>query len=349
MLDDINVLKQRDAVRPLELIQSAHQQLTHALEVQNPDYIPQNIDHVIIAGMGGSALAADILVAHVSQFLSVSFATNKHYTLPAYANKNTLVIAASYSGNTEETLSCIQEAQSKNCQIALLSSGGTIKEIADKTNACYIELPSGMQPRMTVLYQLRALGLLFDHFNITPQSIYKELEVYQPWLKSISDQWTHDTPTEHNYAKQVALHATGKTAVFYGTPLTTPLAYKWKISWNENAKNTAYHNTYPEFNHNEFIGWTSHPVEKPFAIFDIRSDFDNPRIIERMELSDQLLSGRRPKAHVLKLEGETYLKQAIASCVLADFTSIYLAVLNGVNPEPVALIETLKEKLAETA
>lgn len=347
MLDDNTILKQRDALRPLLLLESAHTQLTNPLTISNPDFIASPITQVIFAGMGGSALAADILLPILKSQYPIQFSVVKQYELPASIDEKTLVIAISYSGNTEETLACIEQAQANNTQLALISSGGKIKEIAETATACYVKLPSGMQPRMTTLYQLRAIGMLLDHFNITQESIAQSLEEQSEWLRVISEDWSHDTPTEHNKAKQIALHAVGKVGMFYGSPLTAPLAYKWKISWNENAKNIAFCSTYPEFNHNEFIGWTSHPIEKPFAVFDIHSHLDHPRVALRMQLSNQLLSGRRPQAQTLDLQGETYLQQAIASCVLADFTSIYLAVLNGINPEPVALIEALKERLAD--
>ena len=124
-----------------------------------------------------------------------------------------------------------------------------------------------------------------------------------------------------------------------------PVAYKWKISWNENAKNVAYNGTYPEFNHNEFMGWDSHPIEKPFAVFDLLSDLENPRITRRFALSDQLLSGKRPKATPIQLKGATVLEQLLWGSILADYVSIYVAILNGVDPTPVDLIERFKKEL----
>ena len=124
------------------------------------------------------------------------------------------------------------------------------------------------------------------------------------------------------------------------------VAYKWKISWNENAKNVAFWNVLPEFNHNEFMGWTSHPVEKPYVVFDLRSSFDYPKITKSFEISDRLLSGKRPKANVIELQGESVIAQMLWASIFADFVSIYLAILNGVDPSKVELIEKLKQELA---
>ena len=149
------------------------------------------------------------------------------------------------------------------------------------------------------------------------------------------------------FRSQLALIAVGKTPVFYAGSLMAPVAYKWKISWNENAKNVAFWNYFPEFSHNEFIGWTSHPVEKPFAVFDLISNLENPRILKRFALSDKMLSGKRPKSTVVPLQGETVLEQMLWGSVLADFVSIYVGILNNVDPTRVDLIEKFKKALTE--
>jgi glucose/mannose-6-phosphate isomerase len=124
-----------------------------------------------------------------------------------------------------------------------------------------------------------------------------------------------------------------------------PAAYKWKINFNENAKNVAWCNSIPEFCHNEFIGWSSHPVEKPYSIIDIRSSFDNERVTKRFEIVDRLLSGKRPAAQVVQAQGDTLLQQLMWSVVFGDFVTLYVALLNGVDPTPVDLVEKLKVEL----
>jgi glucose/mannose-6-phosphate isomerase len=188
---------------------------------------------------------------------------------------------------------------------------------------------------------------LLVNFGVVAPMWLHDLENISEWLSQESASWLPEVPTEQNYAKQLALETIGKTPVFYGSPLTAPLAYKWKISWNETSKNTAFWNEYPEFNHNEFMGWTSHPIEKPFVVFDIKSSFDRPRVLQRFELSDRLLSGKRPQAKEILLKGDTLLAQMVWGAILADFASIYTAILNGVDPTPVVLIEKLKQELAE--
>jgi len=192
---------------------------------------------------------------------------------------------------------------------------------------------------------LRALIALLVNFKLVKIEKLDEIADKVEWLQAETSKWAVEVPTAQNYAKQLAMSAVGKTAVFYGGSMTAPIAYKWKISWNENAKNTAFWNEYPEFNHNEFIGWTSHPVEKPFAIFDIVGSIENDRILERFKISDRLLSGVRPKSTVVNLAGESPIEQFLWGSILADYASVYLAILNNVNPMPVQLIEKLKQEL----
>lgn len=346
MLDDDNVIRQRDPADALGVAASQHNQARFPVEVAHPDHDGRQITRVVVAGMGGSALAALVVKSWLKNELTVPFEVIRAYDLPEYVDFNTLVIASSYSGNTEETLSCLDEARRKNAQVAIITAGGELQQQADADAICSVALPADLQPRMAVIYNLRALAALLAHFAVTSFTPFEEISRTADWLNQQTQQWEKEASTDKNYAKQLALMAVGKTPVFYAGSLMAPVAYKWKISWNENAKNVAFWNELPEFNHNEFIGWTSHPVEKPFAIFDLVSHFEHPQVLKRFEVSDRLLSGKRPKSTVIQLEGSTVIAQMLWASILADFVSIYVAILNGVDPTPVPLIEKLKHELA---
>jgi glucose/mannose-6-phosphate isomerase len=346
MLDDSNVLKQRDPKDALGIAAREYEQARFAAEVQYHDHDDREIENVIVTGMGGSALAALLAKTWLAKEIDVPIEGVRGYSLPGYAGTSTLVIASSYSGNTEETISALDEARRKGAQVGIISSGGKLKQIADSEGAAYVELPAGLQPRMGVIYNLRALLALLALFGVAKQDYLGEIAGLADWLEEATRGWTPDVTIDKNYAKQLALLAVGKTPVFYGGSLTAPVAYKWKISWNENAKNVAFWNEYPEFNHNEFMGWTSHPIEKPFAVFDLVSNFEHSQILKRFEVSDRLLSGKRPKATVIQLQGDTPIAQMLWGSILADFVSIYVAILNGVDPTPVELIEKLKSELS---
>lgn len=344
MLDNANVLAQKDPSGALSVAAGQFGQASFNSVVLSPEHDDREITGIVVTGMGGSALAALVAKVWLKDTLTVPFEIIRGYNLPAWVGKNTLVIASSYSGNTEETVSALTQAEIAKSQIGVLASGGKLTEIAEEHGIAHITLPGGLQPRMAVLYNLRALTALLENFGVI-QNKSIEIEELTVWLGQESAKWSCDIPTSDNYAKQLAEEAVGKTPVFYGGALTAPLAYKWKISWNENAKNVAFWNEYPEFNHNEFMGWASHPVEKPFAIFDLVSGFEHSQILRRFEISDRLLSGKRPKATVINLQGVSVIAQLLWGSLLADYVSIYVAILNGVDPTPVDLIEKLKKEL----
>src|SRR5581483_3391493 len=154
-------------------------------------------------------------------------------------------------------------------------------------------------------------------------------------------------PTKDNPAKKLAHELAGKSPVIYGGPLLAPIAFKWKINFNENAKNVAWWNEYSEFNHNEMIGWSSHPIEKPYGVIDLCSDLEHPRIQKRFQVAERLLSGLRPAPHIVNVQGKTILEQLVWAMAYGDFVTIYLALLNGVNPAPVDLVEKFKKALNE--
>jgi len=347
ILDNKNVIAQRDPAGALEVIANQYKQAQFEVKVENASHDNRDISSIVVTGMGGSALAALLVKVLLKQEVPIPFEIVRDYDIPAYVGEGTLVIASSYSGNTEETLSALEQARKKGAQVGIVTSGGQLADIAVQNDIAHVSLPSGAQPRMATIYNLRGLFALLEAFGVVGGHWLADLAGIGAWLEAETAKWTPDVPTEQNLAKQLALETIGKVQIFYGGPVTAPLAYKWKISFNETAKNVAFWNEYPEFNHNEFMGWTSHPVEKPFAVVDIISSLDRQRVHQRFELSDKLLSGQRPHAYTLELQGETLLAQLVWGAILADFASTYAAILNQVDPTPVALIEKLKQELAE--
>lgn len=345
MLDDLSVIAQKDPSDALGVAASEYRQTSAEVSIENGENDARQINNIVVAGMGGSALAALVVKSWLSSRLSVPFEVCRNYDLPSYVSANTLFIASSYSGNTEETLSGLEQAMNVDAQIAIIASGGKLLESAIQKNIAYVKLPGNMQPRMAVNYNLKALVSLLINFGFLPPSTIDELVGQSAWLETESKNWLANVPTSQNYAKQLAMQIAGKTAVFYGGSLTAPVAYKFKISVNENGKNVAVWNEYPEVSHNEFLGWSSHPVEKPFAVIDIVSSFEHPQILRRFDLTDKLLSGKRPKAIRIELKGDSLIAQLLWGGLLADFVSIYLGILNGVDPTQVDLIEKLKNEL----
>jgi len=343
MLDDLNIISQKDPYDALGVAATQPTQASWMAEIGNEpqDSLPE-IRTLVVAGMGGSALAAGIVKSWLR--LQIPFEVVRRYDLPAYVDEHTLVIVSSYSGNTEETLSALEDAESRGAQIAAISSGGQLLDIADEKGFPFIKIPSHYQPRMAVGLNLKALVRLLELFGLVHNK-FEEITGVADWLSEQTLNWLPEVETAQNYAKQLAMEAVGKTPVIYTGSRMSPVGYKWKISFNENAKNVAFCNELPEFNHNEFMGWASHPIEKPFAIFDLISGFEHPEILKRFELTDRLLSGMKPKSITVELQGESVIAQMLWGALLADFVSIYLAILNGVDPTKVDLIEKFKQEL----
>lgn len=345
MLDDLKYIHERDAQDALGIAEKQWQQLQQAYQftpLGELETLP--IRNIVVAGMGGSALAAAIVQSAWPKAL-VPFEISRGYEIPHYVDASTLFIASSYSGNTEETLAALAEAEARDARIAVIAAGGALGARAQEKQYPFLALPGGYQPRHAVLYNFKALLLLLEPAGLIGRDKIQEAEQAAEFLKTAVSAWRPDVAAKDNYAKQLAQELMGKSPVVYGGPLMFPIAYKWKISFNENAKNVAWCNQYPEFNHNEFIGWSSHPTEKPYGVIDLRSSFEHPQVQKRFEVSARLLSGQRPAPLVVEAEGKSPLEQLLWTSALGDFVSLYLALLNGINPTPVDLVEKLKQEL----
>ena len=341
MLDDLKYIHDKDAQDALGVIEKQWKQLVQTYGV---NFKPSaEIRNIVLSGMGGSAWYA--LYVQVWPGVNVPFEISRTYTVPKYVNENTLVIVSSYSGNTEETLSSLADAEAHNAQIVVFAAGGELEKLAKEKELPLYSIPAGIQPRMSSFYFIAALIDLFTSLGLMDKENAAQLPGISTWLSTKVGSWKSDVPTDKNPAKQLALELAGKTLVAYSGPLLGPVANKMKICMNENAKNVAWSYQYPEFSHNEFIGWSSHPVDKPFGVVEIRSSLEHPRVQKRFEISERMLSGMRPSPNVITPEGETLPQQIFWTSMFCDFVCTYVALLNGVNPTPVDLVEKFKEEL----
>ena len=341
MLDDLKMIHERDAADTLGIAERQWQQLGYDFDVFQAQV---TVDNIVYAGMGGSALAAILSLSWPGY--NKPFEVVRGYDIPAYVSDKTYFIAASYSGNTEEIISAIAQAEAQGAHIAVIAGGGKLADIAREKNYPLALLPKAEQPRYAVLYNLKALLTLLQQAGLlAADSINEEIFQAADFLKAAVQPWVATVPAANNPAKQIAQDVVGKSAVIYAGPKLWPAAYKWKISFNENAKHIAWANQYPEFNHNEFLGWTEQPVDKPYAVIDLRSTLEHPQVQKRFEVSSRLLSGKRPAPIVVEAQGESLLQQLLWTIAFGDFVTLYTALLNGLNPAPVDLIEKFKKSL----
>ncbi len=343
MLDDLKYIHERDASDALGLVEKQADQLLSDFEVFQDQVAA---DSIVYAGMGSSALAAQ--VGSVWPGYSQPLEIVRGYDIPAYVSARTYFIAASFSGNTEETLSALEQAEARGATIAVITGGGRLADIARAKNYALALLPKTSQPRFALLANLKALLTLLDQAGLTTNDNWEaELAEAAGHLKTAVQVWLPTVPTVKNGAKQIALDVIGKSAVIYSGPKLAPAAYKWKIGFNENAKQVAWTNQLPEFNHNEFTGWTEQPVAKPYAVIDLRSNLEHPRIAKRFEISERLLSGKRPAPIIVEAAGATLLEQLLWTMALGDFVTIYAGLANGLDPTPVSVVEKFKKMMEE--
>ncbi len=344
MLDDLKLIHVKDKFDALGLAEKQWQQLQHSYSIQIPQGDYRN---VVLAGMGGSALAAEFSTQWPGW--KVPFNISRSSEIPPHVNESTLFIASSYSGNTEETVAALAKAEEAGATIVVMASGGKLVEIARAKQYPLAELPAIQRPRYGAMYGFKALVSIGEAAGLLAQEGCAQMVTQAATgLQVASASWTPQVAVDQNLAKQVALELMGRTVVVYASPRLYPAAYKWKISMNENAKNTSWSGMFSEFNHNEFVGWTSHPIEKPFAIVYLLSSLDDDRLRKRFALSEKLLSGRWPAPIHIDIQGSTLLEQMLWAVTLGDFVSIYLALLNGVDPiegDDKDIIEVFKKQL----
>ena len=343
MLDDLQKIHERDAQDALGIAAKEWEQLEHKFTIE-PAFTTGGVDNVVYGAMGGSALAA--LLVPTWPTCPVPFEVARNYDIPGYVGPKTLFIACSYSGNTEETIEALAQAEAKGAQIAVIAGGGKLVEIAQEKGYPLALLPKVEQPRFAVFYNLKALIELLQQAGLCTIDA-AELTATADFLKAEAEAWLPTVAAKDNMAKQIAQECMGKSVVIYGGPKLAPAAYKWKIGINESAKQVAWWDQFPEFNHNEFIGWSKMPEQKPYTVIDLRSNLEHPRVQKRFEVTERLLSGMRPSPVVVQAKGSNMLQELLWTVMLGDFVSVYTGILNGVNPTPVELVEKFKKVLSE--
>ncbi|MCF8011222.1 MAG: bifunctional phosphoglucose/phosphomannose isomerase [Clostridiales bacterium] len=307
----------------------------------------ETISNVLVTGMGGSAIGGDLLRAYASGKMAVPVAVNRDYTLSQYADKSTLVIAVSYSGNTEETLSVYEQARKRECTIAVITTGGKLKESADKDGVPVIKIPGGLAPRAATGYLfipalavMQKLGLL--------KNVEDEIKELEDELEKIKKNITPESALEHNAAKQLAREFYGRIPVIWGAAGTTGVAaQRYKGQVNENAKAPAYWNVFPELNHNELVGFeVPRDLLEKLHIVMLKDKGDHERIKTRMEITRGIAARSVSGVTEISSSGEGLLARMYTLIYVGDYASVYLAVLYDIDPGPVKIIDYLKSELA---
>lgn len=317
--------------------------LAQAVSIDYPE--PETI---IVAGMGGSGIGGELLKDWTRDKIAVPIEVNREYSLPAYSDKNTLVIVVSYSGETEESLSVFLDAIERRCMITCISSGGTLQEFANKLSIPHLLVPSGMAPRATLPYLFIPLPILLEKIGLISY-VEQEISETVKILKKVSDANSPEKRFNDNFSKMLASNICGTVPVVYGSGFYRAVAQRFKTQLNENSKVPAKWESFPELDHNEIVGWeAADELAKYFSIILIRDD-DEPRWIrQRIETTKELILKKSVKTFEVQSIGKNRMAKMSSIVCMGDFTSVYLAVLRGVDPMPVRTISVLKEKIRQS-
>ncbi len=287
--------------------------------------IKGNFKNIVICGMGGSALPGDIL----SSLTDRSFYIHRNYDLPLKANKKSLIICISYSGNTEETISSFKKAIKNNFKVVAISSGGKIEKIAKENNIPFVKIPSGIQPRCAVGYIFSSLVKIIGESSM----IEKEIILTVKKLKGISLE---------KKGKKIADEIKNKVPLIYSSEKLKNIALIWKIKFNENSKTPAFFNFIPELNHNEMVGFKD---MKNFFILFFKDEKDDRRVLKRIDLTAKLAKKYKIKTKIINIEKGSLLFKIFTTLILGDWVSYYLAIKKNQDPSPVKIIEEFKKNL----
>jgi glucose/mannose-6-phosphate isomerase len=349
-LDDPAVIKRIDVSDMLGKVREMPRQLALARRVAAAvelDERHRDVDAVVLLAMGGSAIGAELVAGLAGDRLRVPLVVHRDYGLPAWVGERTLVIAASHSGETVETLSGATAARKRKVPLAVVSTGGALGRQAEADSTPYLHYEQPGQPRAAVGFSIGLVhellvraGLLTD-----PDPVGPAVEA----LESLLERNAPSVETDANQAKQLAWSIFGRIPIVFGAGAMAPVAHRWKTQLNENAKAWAMFEPMPEANHNAIEG-SLNPRELSDALYvvEVREREEAEAIGARYRVVEELLGERATNRSTVWAEGDSPLARVLTSVALGDLVSVYLAILYQTDPTPVTLLAMLKERLART-
>ncbi len=302
------------------------------------------IQNVIVAGLGGSAIGGDILRDYLAPTMDVPVFVNRDYSLPAWVGESTLVFACSYSGNTEETLAAFDEAREKRAQVVCLTSGGELARAAADRGNVLINVPGGQPPRTALGYMFLPMLVTLEKLGLV-EDLEAEIEETLGLLERQSGSFGEFDA--ENEALRLAGEIRDRLPIIYSArEFLEAVNMRWRAQMEENSKVLAYGNVLPEMNHNEIMGWERLPdvLERCAVIFLVSGD-EHPQVRKRMSVTRELIEPYAGSVHSVHAEGESRLAKILGLISYGDWVSFYAAILNGVDPTPIAKIQALKASL----
>jgi glucose/mannose-6-phosphate isomerase len=301
------------------------------------------ISQVLICGMGGSAVSGDYLQTYLEKVASFPIFVQRNYEIPAFVSKDTVVILISYSGNTEETISCLIAAIRKSAKVIGLGSGGTLEDFCKNHKLPFFRIPSGYQPRAAFSLLFFPLLKIFDSMKLTTldQPVFEEtLSLFRELRQKLNPQ----IQFSENQAKQIAQKLHGRIPVIWSSFRCA--ADRMKCQLNENSKILALSEELPELNHNHIVGWESWTNKNPFILIAFRFKAEHPNVKLRFEITKEIVE---KKVEIIEIHGigTNLLSQLFSITYIGDYISMYLAILNNQDPSTVDSIAYLKQQMEQ--
>jgi len=350
-LDNASVYRQFDKSGMLDHLHGFPEQCQRAWEKVLKFELPHEytkISNVVILGMGGSAIGGDIVRRLALAESKVPVFVHRDYGLPAFVDENTLVIASSYSGNTEETLSAFTKSLGTRPKKLVITSGGKLKQLAEQKGIPAFEIDYKAPPRAAFPHSFVPLVGIFQKLGLLGDKS-ADLREAVGILKKLSRDLTETRPLASNPAKQVAAKLRGHVAVIYGAEIFSEVAQRWKGEFNENSKTWAFFESFPELNHNAIVGYEFPPEAKErLVVFMLRSSSLHPRNLLRYDITAKLLAKAGIAYESVEARGISALAQVLSLVHLGDYASFYLSMLNEVDPTSTDAIDSVKQYLARS-
>jgi glucose/mannose-6-phosphate isomerase len=303
------------------------------------------IENVVVLGMGGSGIAGEVLHAAAGPYLPIPVLNFRTYNVPAFVGEGSLVFGVSFSGHTEETVEAVTEAALQGAHVVVITRGGELGHRAESWDAPVIRVAAGIPtPRAGIGALAIPPLVVLEEIGLFPGATHWiELAVQQ--LRERRDQLMQPG----NQAEVLARHIGRTIPIIYGgSGLGTVAAHRWKNQMNENAKIPSFSNSLPELCHNEIVGWGQHGdlTRQAITVVNLRHDFEHPQLAERYRLVSEVMDEVVARIEEVRAEGEGELAQLLDLILIGDFTSLYLAMQEGVDPGPVPVLDHIKYVLA---
>ncbi|MNS16127.1 bifunctional phosphoglucose/phosphomannose isomerase [compost metagenome] len=324
-----------------EYIEELPRHITEGLHI-GADYTfkhkPGAVKNILLAGLGGSGIGAEIVTNYIDKKISVPVLTCKDYFLPGFVDQETLVIACSYSGNTEETLYIFEEASKRNAQIVCITSGGKLVNAAAQKGVDLLQIPCGMPPRACIGYSFVQILFVLKHFGIIGDQFVNELQAAVALLEQ-----THEEIKAE--AKDIVARIDNRMPVIYVDQHIASVATRWRQQFNENSKILGWERVIPEMNHNELVGWRDQ--NEQLAVLFLHSGDEYERIVKRFQINKGIIEQYTSVVIDVYAKGNTYFEKVLYLILLGDWSSWYLSEQRHVDAVEVEVIDYLKKSLCE--